>query len=166
MILEYSYRDTCKEIEMLQGASVTDREYLILEDNDWWKSIPAEVIPMRTGIYSQESRTRQKTDLDELVDGKILGDIQFEQIHMEPLSIVMILGSEEDDCGLTTDNFHLNAVLLADFDGDGIVELLLHRFRAYQSETCSLGSGNYLGGWSTIILNKDNPSDAPSILDE
>ena len=60
--------------------------------------------------------------------------------------------------------FYLNAVLLADFDGDGVAELLVKGSRAYQSESCLLGSGNSLGGGFSVLINKDSLLAIPTVV--
>ncbi len=161
---EYRYADICQEIEALEQASISTIDYFDLESIDWWKTLPAEVIPLRGGIYTQESWEKQNAERENLVTGKLLGDIDFVEVTVELKSFEAILSSEEAECGKIIDYFYLNAVLLADFNRDGVSELLLHGFRAYQSESCGLGSGNNLGGWFSVIINKDSLSAIPTVV--
>ena len=159
------YELLCREIKALDRASAASINYFDMESTDWWKSIPAEVIPYRGGINNQDGLDEERLFRDNLVVGKSLGDIDFVKLSVSPNSLVATLSTEEvEACGRIEDVFYFRVALLADFDGDGISELWLKGSRAYQSETCHLGSANTLGAGFSAYVNRDGPMEVPSAI--
>jgi len=162
---EARYELLCRDIKALDRASVASTTYFDVEATDWWKSIPAEVIPYRGGLYSKDAWDEDRLWRDNLVAGKSLGDIDFVKLSVSSNSLVASLSTEElEACGTIDDVFSLRVALVADFDGDGIAELWLNGSREHQSETCSLGSANTLGAGFSAYINKDAPMEASSVI--
>ena len=164
MSVESRYSMVCGEINTIKQASSSKINYFELESSDWWKSIPAEVIPMSGGIYSDESWNLAKLERDKLVAGKVLGDLKLVNLSRESGVLNINLSKSTQECGLVYDTFKLSAKLLADFDQDGINELLLKGYRVDNSDSCSLGSGNSLGAGFIVLLKKESISAAPIVL--
>ncbi|MFN2146031.1 MAG: hypothetical protein ACK2T7_11820, partial [Anaerolineales bacterium] len=135
-----------------------------LEEDDWWASIPAEVIPLRGGIYTAESAEQDRIEHEELVKGRTLGEMNFVEATASQKGLEAYLSIREIDCGLVIDFFSMNVAMLADLDDDGIAELLVKGYRANRSETCVLGTGNYLGAEHMAIIDKDSASETPSVM--
>ena len=63
------------------------------------------------------------------------------------------------------DVFWLSVELLADFNGDGIGELLLQRhLQVYAGSSCHAGSGNFLGESHRILVKKDSLQAKPVLI--
>jgi hypothetical protein len=56
--------------------------------------------------------------------------------------VELVLRVSKQDCDEGLDVLRFSFVLPADFDHDGIAELLIRGFRRNQSESCLLGAGN------------------------
>jgi len=164
MSVESRYSIVCSEINTIKKASSSKVNFFALDSPNWWKSIPAEVIPMSGGIYSDESWNIAKLERDKFVAGKVLGDLQLVNLSIESGVFNAILSESTQECGLVNDTFKLSVKLLADFDQDGIAELLLKGYRVDNSDTCSLGSGNSLGAGFIVLLKKSSLSEAPIVL--
>ena len=168
---EYSYDSLCQELTFIGQVRESSVDNFNLESPDWWKSLPASVIPGRGGIYSEEGVEQARIERDELVKGKLLGEIEFVSVNSEYdssdglLRFSGVLSREVyDDCGSVDDLFFFYPALLADFDSDGIGELLVSGYRNYDSEDCFLGTGNRLGAFFDILINKDDPSTMPYVV--
>jgi len=148
------YNSNCDEIENLSKARAFKVNYFNLNSPDWWKFIPADVIPVSGGIYNDEIWAREKNKLIELVRGKLLGEIQYVGYEIINNSLTLILSKSTDECGEIFDTFYLSPIVLADFDNDSIAELLIKSFRFNESEKCWMGSGNRMGGQSFALLKK------------
>jgi hypothetical protein len=164
MSVESRYSMVCGEIDAIKKSSSSKINYFELESSDWWKSIPAEVIPVSGGVYSDESWKIAKLKRDKLVAGKVLGDLKLVNLSRESGVLNTTLNESTQECGLVNDTFKLSAKLLADFDQDGIAELLLKGYRVDTSDSCSLGSGNSLGAGFIVLLKKVSLSEAPIVL--
>ena len=165
MKVEYRHKNACEEIEAVKQASTVNTNYFILNSKDWWQSLPAEIIPMKGGIYSDKSWARGKIELDKLVSGKLLGDLNYKNESVNNDMVKFILGTRIfESCGEINDILLFHPVLLADFDEDGIAELLLKGYRADMSESCPLGSGNSLGADFSALLKKANATERATIL--
>lgn len=164
MSVENRYENTCKEIEALQRASTSTIDHFDLKSKDWWRSIPAEVIPMPGGIYTDKLWEKEKLNREELVKGKLLGQLDFLKLVVGLSSIEAVIGSTKSECGETHDTLRIAAVLLADFDGDGIAELLLQGYRLDDSDSCLLGSGNSMGAAFSALVKKSNPTSTPIVM--
>lgn len=165
MKIEYAYRNICSEIETLKNATAVKLDYFNLASNDWWETLPAEVIPMRGGIYSPTTWQEENLEREKLVSGKLLGEIEFIHLAVDQNGLGAVLNSIEEDCGIIEDYFYMRAILLADVDGDGIAELLLNGYRSFQSESCRLGTANGLGAGFSILVKKDSEEAIPTIID-
>lgn len=155
--MESRYAATCAKVEALVNAETSSKHYFTLESADWWQALPAEVIPMSGGIYSDESWDVAKQQRDELVAGKELSELSMTEITDEPGHFAATLELREDECGETRNRIEMRATLLADFDNDGIAELLIEGYRVDRSDTCSLGSGNSLGAAFSVVLKRASP---------
>ncbi len=164
MNVEHWYMGVCNEIEAFKQASVSAVDYFDLDAPDWWKRLPAEVIPMPSGIYTQEAWNEESLEREKKVSGKLFGELDFVDVTVENEGIEVILASQNMDCGEVIDFFYMRPILLADFDNDGIADLLLKGTRRLQSETCLLGSGNSLGASLSIIVKKSTSSETPIVL--
>jgi ankyrin repeat protein len=163
---ELSYQNTCQEIDRLKQARPVDKSYFKLNSPDWWKSLPAELIPMRGGLYDNEDDESQaKIALQRLVSRKLLGDIKFENQTVINGEIELVLGvSEHQGCDNVRDVLRFSPVLLADFDHDGIAELLIKGSRMNESKSCFLGTGNGLGAEFGALLKKAGSTKRPILL--
>jgi hypothetical protein len=171
MYREDYYDGLCKLITRLNQANASSLDYFDLRSPDWWKSISAEVIPGRGGIYSKEEAEEAMRERDALVAGKRLGEIDF--LSAEAFydgeggyyCFEGILSSENYvDCGIVYDMFVFCPALIADFDQDGLGEMLISGSRNYESDECFLGSGNLLGAFFEVILEKDYESGPIEII--
>ena len=120
----------------------------------WWKELPVEVLPTRSGVYNHESWENEKEALGLLVLGRsILGDLPIVEVSHSKKGVVEIsLSKETVDCGTktetTSDEVRLKHRGFADIDDDGIAEQCIFLGRAIWSN-CGMGSGNFsgYGGW-------------------
>lgn len=167
MSRESFYKTNCNQIDILKKAKNADKNYFNLNSSDWWKELPASIIPMPGGIYTDKSWNKGKHLLDKMVKEKLLKDITFESIEVRASGIKAVLKSTKNtasDCGKIEDVLTISPVLLADFDEDGIAEIKLEGYRAQNSDTCPLGSGNFLGARFIKIVKKSNPTATPVIF--
>lgn len=164
MAVEMNYVDICAQINLIKNAHSFEQQYFQLDSPHWWQQLPAEIIPMGGGIYSEESWNTETLELKKLTKDKLLGELEFQKIAVENRSVELILSTTPADCGVIKDTFTLSAVLLADFDQDGIAELLIKGDRHKLSQECHLGSGNILGGSSTIVLKKSGADENISVM--
>ncbi len=160
---ELRYADACETIKVLRASNKAAIHYFDLISENWWRSLPAEVIPMPGGIYSDESWDAANKAREELVTGKTLGEISFAEMSSEPGLLTATLTTQQIECGDIRDEILLEATLLADFDGDNVAELMLQGYRADQSDSCFLGSGNSMGATFTIVVQRDGP-DRPIVV--
>ena len=126
---EANYRKLCEEISVVKQGQTVATNYFDLSSPDWWKALPAEIIPMPAGIYSDESWNIAETELAKLVNGKLLGDIVTKKQMVKNGVFSLILDTDKDECGEILDLLEFSPVLLADFDNDGVAELLIKGFR-------------------------------------
>ncbi len=164
MIFNSSYPEICSEIKALKNASVSKINYFDLNSSDWWEPIPAEVIPMPGGLYTDSSWEHAELQRNKLVTGKLLRDLKLVNDSKELGVLNATLSKVNDECGEIDDTFIISVKLLADFDRDGIAELLLKGSRLNTSVGCSLGSGNRIGAEFTVLLKKISHNETPIIL--
>ena len=125
----------------------------------WWKELPVEVLPTRSGVYNHESWENEKEALGLLVLGRsILGDLPFDEVSHSKKGVVEIsLSKETVDCGTktetTSDEVRLKHRGFADIDDDGIAEQCIFLGRAIWSN-CGMGSGNFSGYGGWYVLGK------------
>jgi len=112
---------------------------------------------MSGGVYSDESWEMAAAKRQKLVVDKLLGVLAFSEIESGHGRFAATLEITELECGEIHNRLEMAATLLADFDGDGIAELLLEGYRVDRSETCSLGTGNSLGASFSVLVKKDTP---------
>ena len=125
----------------------------------WWKELPVEVLPTRSGVYNHESWENEKEALRLLVFGRsILGDLPIVEVSHSKKGVVEIsLSKETVDCGTktetTSDEVRLKHRGFADIDDDGIAEQCIFLGRAIWSN-CGMGSGNFSGYGGWYVLGK------------
>jgi len=161
---ELWYASNCEEIEAIKQARNVNTNYFELNHPNWWRSLPAEIIPMPGGIYSEESWSLEKSELNRLVSGKLLGELKFKSQVVKNGEVELVLSSTKEDCGEIRDVLVFSPVLLADFDNDGVAELLIKGHRNNESESCLLGTGNSLGAGFAALLKKANSVEKPVIM--
>ena len=92
----------------------------------WWKELPVEVLPTRSGVYNHESWENEKEALGLLVLGRsTLGDLPIVEVSHSKKGVVEIsLSKETVDCGTktetTSDEVRLKHRGFADIDDDGV----------------------------------------------
>jgi len=125
----------------------------------WWKELPVEVLPTRSGVYNHESWENEKEALGLLVLGRsTLGDLPIVEVSHSKKGVVEIsLSKETVDCGTktetTSDEVRLKHRGFADIDDDGIAEQCIFLGRAIWSN-CGMGSGNFSGYGGWYVLGK------------
>lgn len=126
------------------------------DKESWWKELPIEVLPTRSGIYNHETWEGEKEELRLLVLGRsILGDLPIIEVSLSKDGFVeIILSKDITDCGTTTDEVRLKRRSFVDIDDDGIAEQCIFLGRANRSDTCGMGSGNFLGYGNWYLLGK------------
>ncbi|WP_186505089.1 hypothetical protein [Neptunicella marina] len=154
MSVELNYERLCNQIDRLKNAKLTKVNYFDLSSPNWWQAIPAEIIPMSGGIYSDDSWKIAQQNRQKLVSGKQLGELNLSNTSSDTATLELILATDKQACGEINDTFNLSVKLVADFDNDGIAELLLQGYRVDRSDTCRLGSGNSLGAGFTAMIKK------------
>lgn len=164
MAVEMNYVDICVQIDLIEKAHSFEQQYFQLDSPHWWQQLPAEIIPMRGGIYSEESWDNEILELKKLTKDKLLGELEFQKIAMDNQSVELLLSTTPADCGVINDTFTLSAIMLADFDQDGIAELMIKGDRRNVSQECHLGTGNILGGSSNIVLKKSGADEKISVI--
>ncbi len=157
---ETIYAARCALIEAIESGKETETDYFGLHSRYWWTEVPAEIIPPSSYAYSEEGSELARQERDAMVTGKNLGELSITEIVYEPHEFNAVLGQFEIDCGVIKNRFLLRAVTLADFDGDGIMDLLVQGLRARASETCELGYANLTDGEITAVLSKMGPDQA------
>lgn len=162
---ELRYAKVCKTIKILRASNKAAKHYFDVSSENWWRALPAELIPMPGGMYSDESWDAASKAREALVTGKTLAEISFVEIRSEPGSLAATLATRHAECGDVRDEILLEATLLADFDGDDVAELMLQGYRADQSDSCALGSGNSIGATFTVIVQRDGP-DSPIVISD
>ena len=136
------------------------------DKNNWWRELPVEALPTRSGIYNQEGWVNEKAALKSLVTGKsTLGDLPVvEAAQSNDGFITIILSRKETDCGTITDEVRLKRKGFADIDDDGVVEQCVFIGRANKSDTCLMGSGNFLGYGSWLVFKKTKAAGPVSLI--
>jgi hypothetical protein len=119
---------------------------------------------MRSRIYSEKSWDNETKKLNQLTKDQLLGELEFQKIAVDNQSVELLLSTTPADCGMINDTLTLSAILLADFDQDGIAELMIKGDRHKISQECHLGTGNILGGSSTIVLKKNGADQNISVM--
>lgn len=161
---ESYYANNCKKINAMQKGKMVTKHFFDFSSPNWWKPLPAEIIPLPGGIYSDDSLIHFESELKKW-QGKFLGDLNLENKSSKSGVVELILNTDKElDCGEIHDLLHFSAVLLADFDNDNTAELLIEGYRMNISESCFLGSGNSLGSNFSVIVKKSNFSEMPSVL--
>jgi hypothetical protein len=154
----------CSKKSALVTARDSQENYFAFESADWWKPLPAAVIPMSGGVYSGESWEIASSRREELVADKQLGDLPFSEIESSNGRFAATLEITNLECGEIRNRLEMEATLLADFDGDGVAEALLEGYRVDRSETCSVGTGNSLGASFSVLVKKASPDARISVL--
>jgi hypothetical protein len=129
------------------------------DKESWWKELPIEALPTRSGVYNHESWENEKESLRLLVSGKsILGNLPIVGVsHSKEGSVEIILSKETVACGTTmettSDVVRFKHRGFADIDDDGIAEQCIFLGRAIWSN-CGMGSGNFSGYGGWYVLGK------------
>lgn len=118
---------------------------------------------MSGGVYSDESWKIAAAEQQELVAGKMLGELPLSEIEAGQGRLATTVETTELYCGEVYNRLEMKATLLADFDRDGVAELLLEGYRVDRSDTCGLGTGNSLGAAFSVVVKKESP-DAPIVV--
>jgi hypothetical protein len=131
----------------------------------WWKELPVEALPSPSGIYNDEGAKGADEDLGQLnADRSILGDLPIIEVsHSQDGSVEIILSKWKAswNCGSTgkpgiiKDEVRLRLEGYADIDYDGVAEICVFLGRAHRSDTCAMGTGNFMGYGPWAILGKE-----------
>jgi hypothetical protein len=134
------------------------------DKQNWWKELPVEVLPTRSGIYNAEGAEAADEDLRQLIAGRsILGVLPIVEVaHPQDGTVEIVLSKwEASDCGTSSgkpgiikDEVRLRLEGYADIDYDGVAEICVFLGRAHRSDTCAMGTGNFLGYGAWAILGK------------
>ena len=160
MAMEMRFENACAELALIEQTSAPNVNFFDLTSGNWWWTIPAELIPMSGGIYSDEGYELAKQIHKTRVEGKLLKDVLSDVQSTKRHDIDVNLAETTHDCGVVTDNFTMKLSLVADFNHDGAADLLIKGYRVNRSDSCHLGSGNGLGASYSVILQKPS-ADAP-----
>ena len=138
------------------GTNSVLKNYFSNDKNDWWKELPIKILPIRSGIFNQEGIEAVEENLRLLVSGRsILGDLPIAAVsHSKEWSVEIILSKYTTDCGIITDEVWLKRRGFTDINEDGIAEQCVFLGRAERSDTCHLGTGNFLGYGDWYVLGK------------
>lgn len=152
MDTEHAYKIACQSMQEISSTATANNNHFNIGVENWWHTLPAEIIPLAGGIFCSSDIEFLEHQLFELTNGKRLGEIEFNDIRVSEYGIDFILGKSEHDCGIIEDTMRIRTMGMVDVDGDGVDELYIRGYRADESETCQLGSGNYLGaGFSRFV---------------
>jgi len=162
--MEIRYESMCGMMSALASAKDSNLHFFSIESADWWKTLPADLIPMTGGIYSDRSWEKAVAKRNALVEGKVLGELPFTEVVADRGRFAAAVEVTKSDCGEIRNHLEFSATLLADFDGDGIAELLLEGYRVNKSDNCPLGTGNSLGASFRVLLKKEKPDAQISVL--
>lgn len=166
---ELFYEDLCHQIDLLETGEAYQNNFFDLEFENWWAELPAELIPMKGGVQSEDQFDVLQKELIVLHDKKWLKHISFERIHSSPLAIEAVLASEPCDGTRIEDTLTITPKVLADFDGDGKADMLVSINRVDRLKSsdagCWLGTGNSLGGTSFRVLKKTTASGPVYLMD-
>ena len=160
---EISYAGLCEKLSVVRQAKPSTDSFIDTESKSWWEKLPAEIIPMSGGVYSNESWEIAQDDRKELVSDKLVGQLSFDSVTANMNKVEIVIDAWKEDCGEVQDYFEFSPILLADFDGDGIAELLIGGSRFNRSETCHLGTGNRFGAGFSVLVKMTGESASPSV---
>ena len=138
--MELWMSDLCdfrSELLMLRPASSS---FFDLDSEDWWREIPAELIPLHGGVYNDELWDMAVKEHRRLTEGKRIGDILASFQRKEGKVIEGLVGQTKEDCGLVFDKVRIEPLVTGDVDGDGARELSLKIVRLRSSSECELRS--------------------------
>ncbi|MEL7022654.1 MAG: hypothetical protein AAGL69_02840 [Pseudomonadota bacterium] len=161
---EINYESTCVKRERLREGQLHKRHFFALTTNDWWRSLPAEIVPLPGGIYSDNSYDVASKRHRVRVVNRTLDEIDLEVDEATNGRLIAMIGTTHEDCGVIRDVLSVSAMTLVDIDADGIAELVLEGYRVNKSETCQLGSGNSLGARFFAIVRKTAPRGPVELL--
>jgi hypothetical protein len=135
------------------------------DKQNWWKELPVEVLPTPSGIYNAEGAEAADEDLRRLIaDKSILGNLPIVEVSHSQEGLVEIVLSKDEvsDCGTSTgkpgiikDEVRLELRGHADIDFDGVAEQCVFIGRANRSDTCAMGTGNFMSYGAWAILGKE-----------
>lgn len=157
----------CSLFELLSSAKADAPHHFNTDNPDWWKELPASVIGMKGGIYSISGWEEMVADREARFSERNLDELVLTNIVANGTEIQASLSEQEWECGKINDVFHLKAVVTADVDKDGIGELVVEGWRAYESEHCWLGTGNTMSAqfWS-VLQKKSADGDVEQLISE
>jgi hypothetical protein len=141
------------------------QSYFSNDKKIWWKELPVEGLPSPSGIYNDDGAKRADEDLKQLNAGRpILGDLPIVEVsHSQDGSVEIVLSKWEaswncgsaDKPGIIKDEVRLGLRGYADIDFDGVAEQCVFIGRANRSDTCAMGTGNFMGYGGWYVFGKD-----------
>jgi hypothetical protein len=144
------------------------------DNENWWKELPINILPTRSGIYNSEGWKNEEEELNELISGKSnFGDLSIVEVsHTKDGFVEIILSRKTSDCGTITgglgtisDELRLRFWGYADIDDNGVAEQCIFVGRANMSDTCLLGSGNFMSYGDWYVLGKATENSNVKILE-
>jgi hypothetical protein len=142
------------------------QSYFSTDKNSWWKELPVEVLPSPSGIYNAEGAKAADEDLKQLKAGwSVLGDLPIVEVsHSQDGSVEIVLSKHKaSNCGsagkpgIIKDEVRLELVGYADINFDGVAEQCVFIGRANRSDTCNLGTGNFMSYGAWFVFEKSSP---------
>jgi hypothetical protein len=109
MSMEMRYESMCSKKSALVTARDSQENYFAFESADWWKPLPAAVIPMSGGVYSGESWEIASSRREELVADKQLGDLPFSEIESSNGRFAATLEITNLECGEIRNRLEMEA---------------------------------------------------------
>jgi len=164
--MKAGYSKLCEDLKVLNTANPVSTIFFNFNFDYWWKDLPAEIIPMSGGVYSDDSWEIAKIQREQLVKGKTLGEITFEKVYVTKDAFEAIISVNEDDCGGIRDYFKFSINYIADFNNDEIADLLITGVRLNQSDSCGLGSGNSLGSSFSVLVQKKSEESKVEVINQ
>lgn len=161
---EVNYGKACWEFAALDKMTVRGVSYFDLSSADWWKDLPADFMPMPSGIYNDESWDAARAVHTALTENKRMHQIDFIDIRPSWNGQKFVLKRDQEDCGVIEDIMTIDAVLLADADHDGIDDLFIMGDRQDSSDKCFLGRFSSLSAGFHRYIGKPTPDATPELV--
>ncbi|TQV71102.1 hypothetical protein FLL45_22510 [Aliikangiella marina] len=152
---ESRYSDNCLELNKLRNTQTPKKSYFVLDNKTWWQDLPATIIPISGGVYSDESWKTSQRKRDTLVKDKRLKDLRLHKVSTYLDRVEIVIATKKLECGKVEDYLEIDTIVLADFNHDEIAELILKGHRVDRSDTCPLGAANSLGATFMAVLAKE-----------
>lgn len=151
---ESRYSNNCLELDKVRTAKSPKQNFFDINNKTWWKELPASIIPVSGGVYTDESWRASRQKHDAMVKNKRLKDLKLHKVSTFLDRVEVIISVKQMECGEIQDYMEIDTIVFADFNNDDIAELMLKGIRVDRSESCPLGTGNSLGAEFTVILSK------------